>query len=138
MKLCFYQCKICGKIITVLSDTETPTVCCGETMQKLTPNMTDGAYEKHLPVLSQNGNTVCVEIGSIPHPMTKEHSINWVCLQTDDGFTVKQLEIGDEPKVCFEVCPKDCIKNVFAYCNLHGLWCLEVKQCGCGEKTNCN
>lgn len=128
MELHFYQCEICGKIIIVLSDAGIPTVCCGQTMKELIPGTKDGAVEKHMPVLSENGNTICIEIGSIPHPMTDEHSINWVCLETDDGFMYKQLKPGDKPEVCFNACTKACVKRVFAYCNIHGLWCLDVNS----------
>ena len=35
MNLRFYHCDICGKVITILSDTGIPTNCCGQVMQEL-------------------------------------------------------------------------------------------------------
>ena len=31
--------------------------------EELTANTTDGAHEKHVPVIEQNGNTVTVKVG---------------------------------------------------------------------------
>ena len=97
-------------------------MCCGEAMKELVPNTTDAAGEKHVPVYKVNGNIVEVNVGSVAHPMTEEHLIEWVSLQTEQGNQRKVLKAGQEPKVCFALCEGDKVKNVFAYCNLHGLW----------------
>lgn len=122
MNLRFYQCEICGKVIAILSNTGTPTVCCGRNMQELIPNRTDGSFEKHVPVYRPDGNTIWVRIGSEPHPMTDAHSISWVGLQTDQGFQFKELLPGDAPRACFSICPEDRAGTVFALCSVHGLW----------------
>ena len=72
-------------------------------------------YEVH-------GNVVEVTVGSVAHPMTEEHLIEWVSLQTEQGNQRKVLKAGSEPKVCFSMCEGDKVKAVYAYCNLHGLW----------------
>lgn len=125
MNLRFYHCKICGKVVAALSDTEIPTVCCGHAMQELLPNRADGAAEKHVPVHHMDAGILWVRIGSDPHPMTEEHRITWVGLQTEQGFQFKSLCKGDLPRVCFSICPEDKVQTVFSYCNLHGLWCSE-------------
>lgn len=123
MKLRFYKCEICGKIITILSDTGIETVCCGQEMQELVPNTTDGSAEKHVPAWTAEGNVVKVQIGSDPHPMTENHLISWIGLQTDRGFHFKELKPGDEPCTCFLLCEGEHAETVYAYCSLHGLWC---------------
>ena len=97
-------------------------MCCGEAMQEMVPNTVDAAKEKHVPVYNVNGNIVEVTVGSVAHPMTEEHLIEWVSLETELGNQRKLLKAGQEPKVCFALCPGDKVKSVYAYCNLHGLW----------------
>ena len=33
------------------------------------PNTTDGAYEKHIPVIEQSSDSVTVRVGSVAHPI---------------------------------------------------------------------
>lgn len=47
----FYYCAICGKIIGMIKDPGTPTICCGEEMTEIVANTVDAAYEKHIPVV---------------------------------------------------------------------------------------
>ena len=54
-------------------------------MEELVPNTVDAAQEKHVPVVTVDGNTVKVEIGSVEHPMVDEHYIQWIYLQTEKG-----------------------------------------------------
>ena len=35
MEMHFYRCEICGKIIALLDDPGTPTICCGQEMKEL-------------------------------------------------------------------------------------------------------
>lgn len=53
MKL--YKCTHCGNIIAMWHDSGVPVMCCGEKMVELIPNTTDGAQEKHVPVIEVNG-----------------------------------------------------------------------------------
>ena len=122
MNLKFYHCDICGKVITILSDTGIPTDCCGQVMKELVLNRTDGSDEKHVPVFTKNGNTVLVQIGSNLHPMTDSHSITWIGLRSTYGFQFKELHPGDKPVASFFLLAGDHIEAVYAYCNLHGLW----------------
>ena len=66
-----------------------------------------------------------VVVGSVEHPMTEEHSILWVYLQTDRGGQRKCLEVGKAPVAAFTLVNEKPIA-VYAYCNLHGLWKAEV------------
>lgn len=42
----------------------------------------EGAGEKHLPDVHKNGSRVEVRVGSVLHPMSAEHSIEWIFLET--------------------------------------------------------
>ena len=122
MEMKFYRCAHCGKIIAVVKESGVPVMCCGQKMEEIVPGTTDAAVEKHVPVYEVKDNIVTVCVGSVAHPMTEEHYIEWVSLQTKGGNQRKALKPGDEPKVCFAVCEGDTVEAVYAYCNLHSLW----------------
>jgi superoxide reductase len=124
----FYICKKCGNTIGLINNAGVPLVCCGEEMTELVPNTTDAAVEKHVPVIKVNGNTVVVEIGSVPHPMTEEHHISWVYIMTEKGGQRKTLAPNDKPELEFALTSDDKLLKVYAYCNLHGLWMAEYKD----------
>ena len=128
MNLRFYHCEICGKIITVLSGDSVPTECCGQTMEEIIPNRTDGANEKHVPVFRKEGDILHVCIGSVPHPMLNNHSITWIGLRTAEGFQFKELHPGDRPEACFSVRPGDRVEGAYAFCDCHGLWYSEMED----------
>lgn len=96
--------------------------CCGEKMVELVPGTSDGAREKHVPVYVKEGNIITVTVGDIEHPMTDEHYIEWVELQTKYGKQRKTLKPGNLPKATFVLVEDDEVESLYAYCNLHGLW----------------
>ena len=122
MEMKFYRCRICGKIVAMVNETSVPTICCGEPMQQLIPGTTDAAQEKHVPVVIREGNKVTVKIGSVEHPMTPEHYIQWIALQTKNGNQRKILKPTDKPEAVFALTEDDEIVAVYEYCNLHSLW----------------
>lgn len=122
----FYVCTHCGNIITKLTDKKVPVVCCGEKMQLLTAGTTDAALEKHVPVYTVENNTVHVKVGSVEHPMTEAHWIEWIIVETNHGFSVRQLTPLDKPEADFILALGEELKEVYAYCNLHGLWKAEI------------
>ena len=118
----FYKCEICGKIVAMVKETPVDTMCCGQAMRELIPGTTDGATEKHVPVYTLEGNTVKVKVGSVEHPMTDAHHIEWIAIETENGNQRKELKSGDKPEATFALVPRDKVKSVYEYCNLHGLW----------------
>ena len=122
MEMKFYRCQTCGQIVAIVKKTGVPVMCCGKPMSEIVPGTSDGAAEKHVPVYHVEEGKVTVEIGSIPHPMTQEHYIEWVSLKTKLGNQRKALAPGMEPKVCFSICDGDEVEAVYAFCNLHSLW----------------
>jgi len=101
-------------------------VCCGKEMKELVPNTVDAAVEKHVPVVEVEGNKVTVKIGSVTHPMTEEHYIQWIYLETKEGVQAKCLQPGEEPKAVFMLNEGNEAVSAYEYCNLHGLWKKEV------------
>lgn len=117
----FFRCRHCGKIIGMLLNSDTPTICCGEEMEQLVANTSDGAIEKHVPIVTITGDSVDIIVGSVLHPMLPEHFIQWIYLATENGGQFKKLIPGVEPKASFIV-KNDKPIAVYEYCNLHGLW----------------
>ena len=101
MKQKFLICKHCGNIVAMVRDRGVPVYCCGEEMQELIPGTTEASGEKHIPVYEVEGNTVHVTVGSVEHPMTEEHYIEWVCLETEHGIQYAHLDPDDKPKAKF-------------------------------------
>lgn len=118
----FYICKKCGNIVEMMDSSGVPLVCCGEEMSELIPNTTDGASEKHVPVVSFKDNFVNVRIGSVEHPMEEDHWIKWIYVQTQNRGKRKNLKPGEKPEAVFAVAPGEKVVAVFEYCNKHGLW----------------
>ncbi|MDO4540150.1 MAG: desulfoferrodoxin family protein [Syntrophomonadaceae bacterium] len=118
----FFLCKICGNVIGPVKGPSLKLECCGEPMTELVANTVDAAQEKHVPVATVSGNTVKVEVGSVPHPMLKEHHIAWVWLKSEQGVQRKKLPVDGAPQAVFALTEDDKAVEVYEYCNLHGLW----------------
>ena len=118
----FFICQHCGNTVAMIRDCGVPLYCCGETMQEIRPGTTDAAQEKHVPVYQVQGNKVTVTVGEVEHPMTPEHYIEWICLQTKHGSQHRKLEPNSPPSACFALCDGDAVEAVYAFCNLHSLW----------------
>ena len=99
----FYVCTHCGNLIETIHSSGVPMICCGEPMKELVPNTVEAAGEKHKPVIAVEGSTVTVTVGSVAHPMTDAHLIQWVVLETEQGVQRKTLTADAEPKAVF--CP---------------------------------
>ncbi|MBR2152153.1 MAG: desulfoferrodoxin [Clostridia bacterium] len=121
----FYICKHCGNIIGKIKDAGVPMMCCGEVMPLISPNTVDASQEKHLPVASIDGNIISVEVGSVIHPSTEEHYIEWIYVQTEKGGQRKAIKPGEIPAAKFAIID-DKPLAVYAYCNLHGLWKIDL------------
>ena len=124
MKL--YRCEGCGKIAAVIKPSACPTKCCGEPMSEMVPNTTDAAQEKHVPVIAVDGRTVTVTVGSVEHPMLEAHYIEWIILETKEGYQIKTLAPGQKPQAVFALTEADEAVAAYEYCNLHGLWKAEA------------
>lgn len=120
MKL--YKCNTCGNIINFVKSTAVPVMCCGKKMEEIIPGTSDGASEKHVPIISKKDGKVIVEVGSVKHPMLDEHYIEWIVLETTDGIYRKNLNPEDEPRAEFVINNGEQVVAAYEYCNIHGLW----------------
>ena len=118
----FYICSHCGNIIAFVKDKGVPVMCCGQKMNEIIPGTTDAATEKHVPVITQEGNIVTITVGAVEHPMTPEHFIEWISLETNKGNQRKILVPNTAPVAKFALIEGEEVVAAYAYCNLHSLW----------------
>jgi superoxide reductase len=117
----FLSCDMCGNILGMIKDAGAPPFCCGEKLTHLEPNTVEASKEKHLPDVNSTEKGIKVNVGSVPHPMTDDHYIEFIYVETEKGGQKAQLAIDGSPEAefCFA---NDKPLEVYAYCNLHGLW----------------
>ncbi len=124
MEFKLYRCAHCGNIVLKVVDKGVPVMCCGQKMEEMVPNTTDGALEKHVPVVEKvahgSGYSVTVKVGSVEHPMLAEHYIPLIAAVSGDTVVLKFPQPGDVP----ELKTFSRTEQVTAYelCNLHGFW----------------
>ena len=122
----FFVCSICGNIVGRIEDKGPKIICCGKKMNNLLANTEEASVEKHVPVVDIHNNKVKVQVGSALHPMTQEHHISWIYLLTTEGGQRKTLKIDSDPIVEFALTENDKLLELYDYCNIHGLWKLEL------------
>ena len=115
-----YQCDKCKKTIVTKDEIKL------EGWSELIAGSTDAAQEKHVPVVVKKCKSVKVDVGRVSHPMTAEHLIEWVALETAQGYQIKYLSADVAPVAAFTLADGDKGVAVYAYCNLHGLWKTEL------------
>lgn len=119
----FYKCMKCKKIMFEVQGSPCEMLqCCGEPMKLLKAGETDGAAEKHVPVVEASGRTVKVAVGSVEHPMQEEHFIQFVAIETNKGAQIKYLKPAEKPAAEFVLADGEELVAAYEYCNLHGLW----------------
>lgn len=119
-KLEVYKCNVCGNIVELLHGGPGALVCCDQPMVLMEENTVDAAVEKHVPVIEIGADSITVKIGSVAHPMTDEHYIEWIELLADGKSYTQFLEPGQAPEATFPVIAKKVTAREF--CNLHGHW----------------
>ena len=135
-----YRCLDCGYVLEVLDFgkrqvvtkgesfaktsviDDAKLICCDKEMEVLVPNTTDAAVEKHLPVIEFVGDDkISVKVSSTTHPMIDAHYIEWICVVSGNKVERITLKPGQAPEAVFSIGTEKAV-DVYAYCNLHGLW----------------
>ena len=120
----FYKCSHCGNVVEKVVDSKVPVFCCGQKMEELVPNTVEASGEKHIPVVTDLGDgRLKIEVGSVPHPMLEEHHIAFVYEEAEHGGI--RVNLKDEPVAEVYVGNTKPVA-VYEYCNLHGLWKVEL------------
>ena len=115
----FYVCPICGNIVGLISGEANRVKCCGVPMEVMVANTTDASVEKHVPIYEYVDGEILVKVGSVEHPMEKEHYIMWIAQVSENRTTRVALYPEQATETRFPY-----IKGsvLYAYCNKHGLW----------------
>lgn len=118
-----YICPTCGNIIEKIKNNGPAIMCCGKPVVKMEANTTEAAVEKHIPEVKEDGDMLTISVGSTLHPMTEDHYIEWILVMDGDKLVERfNLNAGDTPVV--KTFKRENLE-IYAYCNLHGLWKLE-------------
>lgn len=121
----FFKCSNNGLVIPITHVFTDETSL--KEVKEITPNSVDAATEKHMPVVTRHGDTITVNVGSVTHPMTEEHLITTVVLETQNGAQYKFLAHDNDPVVHFALDSTEKPVAAYAYCNLHGIWKVDIQ-----------
>lgn len=88
-------------------------------MEEMKVHENEAGAEKHCPIWIKDGDKIEIIIGETLHPMSLEHSIQWILIEEEQGYQFYVLN-KEEPKI--KVISSFPIRNIYAYCNNHGLW----------------
>ena len=95
-------------------------------MEIVTANQYAEGAEKHVPIIEVRGNVTTVKVGMQPHPMSTEHSIEWIALTNGSRIEMQKLGPAASPEAVFTDMDLDGGKyKAYSFCNIHGLWSSE-------------
>lgn len=120
----FFKCGVCGNMVGLIKEGGGELTCCGQPMQELVPNTVEASKEKHIPVAERKDGKIIVKVGSVAHPMLPEHFIEWIAIVSGKGTERIALSPSQAPEAVF--CDNGSA-DIYAYCNIHGLWKSELK-----------
>ena len=118
-----YKCSECGNLLEVIFAGNGQPACCGQDMKLMQEGTSDGAKEKHVPVIEKTATGYKVKVGSAAHPMEAAHWIQWIEIIADGRSYHKFLNPGDAPEAEFCINANSVIAR--EYCNLHRHWKAE-------------
>jgi len=122
-KLEMYKCEVCGNFVEVVLSGIGELVCCNQPMKLLKANTTDAATEKHVPFFIKKDDELEIKIGSVPHPMTDEHYIQFIEVISKDERYVKRKYLYPSEDPGFNLKGYDIgALTAREFCNIHGLW----------------
>lgn len=123
MNFKLYKCKVCGQLFITLVDKGNTPVCCDLPMEEVVAVENDNKYsDKHVPVVCFKNKKVFIRVGKELHPSTESHYINYIILVTDKSTYIRELIPGDTPTINLSLTCKERVREVYSYCNIHGLY----------------
>lgn len=122
-----YKCKVCGNIVEVVHAGDGELVCCGQPMKLMEAGVSDGAVEKHVPVIEPWKKGYHIKVGSVRHPMEAKHHIEWIEILSGNKSFKRFLTPDDEPEAFFDEIEWPDV-TARAYCDLHGLFQAQHKK----------
>jgi superoxide reductase len=137
-----FVCGVCGHVAFGTAPEFCP-VChspkdkFAENAEAIKPAEKEGK-EKHVPVVAVTKGCglipgacqdVHIKVGSIPHPMTAEHSIQWIDVYLNKIYVARYMltpaSLQAAVSVHFKTDQQGTV-TVIEHCNLHGTWSVEA------------
>ena len=109
-------CPVCGNIIQSTGDAIVS--CCGIALPALEAEPAD---EEHTPDIEIVEDEYYV---TVPHEMSKDHHISFICAVKDDGSEFRKLYPEGNAEARFKIRRT---KEIYWYCNRHGLFKKRVR-----------
>ena len=110
LRSAFYICPLCGTSIHATKGSS--VTCCDEHLAPLQMQEPEGEHE--IMVERIDGRRYV----HLDHPMTKDHSIRWIALLTDDRLEMQQLYPEQDANASFTMHGHGLI---LTFCDVHGL-----------------
>ena len=130
-KLEIYKCNVCGNVVEIINAGVGQLVCCSLPMELLPEHKNDDEYqEKHIPIVTLEGENKTIRVGSIPHPMEEKHYIMFIEAISPDKKYLKRKYLFPSEEAKMEL-KQNCNYSEFTareLCNIHGLWVSEYKE----------
>ena len=121
-----YKCNVCGNMVEMVHASKGKLSFCSVFTQIQASKSADIGLEKHVPLVTITDNGIDIVVGSVEHPMREDHYIEWIEVVTTRGTYRKYLNPGERPSATFRCRGK--ATQVREYCNLHGLWKVDIAQ----------
>lgn len=112
-----YVCPVCGNVIQSTGDAVVS--CCGIV---LPPQEAEEADEEHMIQAKTVEDEYYV---TVSHPMTKDHYISFLSAVSDQGIQLVKLYPEGNAEARFKTSR---VRDLYAYCNRHGLFRLRVRK----------
>ena len=120
LKTICYVCPVCGNVILSLG--QAVISCCGITLPALeAESAEDDTDPAHTIYASYDDGEYYV---ALDHPMEKDHFITFLMAVSDFGCQTVKLYPEGSAEARFR---PDRLQRIYAYCNRHGMFCLNLK-----------
>lgn len=117
----FYRCTNCNHVyVNILSHENEPT-CCGEKTIPIEHNISFEDTYQHLINVRQIGKFLTITMKQT-HPMIDVHHLEFICVETTEGYHLKRLHLDQEVKLDFIMSLNEEVTNIYVYCSVHSLW----------------
>ena len=114
-KVRFYVCPVCGNIISAIGDAVVS--CCGITLLPSEIETEDKEHIIHCEIVEDE------YFVTVNHPCEKDHYISFLAAVSDNRVQFIKLYPEGNAEARFKISG---VKRIYAYCNRHGLFSLEI------------
>lgn len=110
-----YVCPICGNVLFAMG--EAVVSCCGIALPPLEAEPAEGEHAIDVELVEDELYV------SLAHPMSKDHHVSFIAAASPDRVQIVKLYPEGDAAARFR---RSGVRDVFAYCNRHGLFCMKV------------